>query len=380
MKTTIALLLLTALLSQSCDNDLVVPEPEEQANVTYETHPKNSTYQQALDNYRLSSRSPGSVLLIHKPADAVWIGASGQSNLAHGTSMKTTSRFRTGSITKMFIAVAIVKLAEQEKLALDETLKTHLPEMDGKISQAGKITIRHLLAHLSGIVDPPNESFRYKGDLINDPVRMSDLSVDKILETYVFGEDLHFTPGSGYSYSNTNYWLLGKIAERVTGQPLEQVMKELIFDPAQLTNTYIDKRDDRNVARGYADLYSNGVLLDVSLWDRAEGDGRADGGLISTAEDLFKFMHALFEGDLVSAASLKDMKRVQLAGCDSPYCEYGLGLELWRVESGIAYGHNGALIGIEANALYYENSGGISVLFRNRGDGSDKRWLDAVMK
>lgn len=380
MKATSIFVLLISLSTFSCENELVIPQPDEQANVTYETHANHVSYQKALDSYRVSTHSPGSILLIHKPAEALWIGSSGQSNLDHRTSMKTTTQFRTGSITKMFIAVATVKLVEEGKLTLEETLKTHLPEVEGKIPQADKITIRHLLAHLSGIVDPPNESLRYKGDLINDPVKMSALSVDQILDTYVFGKDLHFSPGSNYSYSNTNYWLLGKIIERITKQSLNTVLKELIFDPAQLTNTYIDKRDDKNVARGYSDLYGNGVLLDVSLWDKAEGDGRADGRLISSTEDLFKFMHALFEGELVSKASLAEMKKVQLPGCNSPDCEYGLGLELWRVESGIAYGHNGALIGIEANALYYENTGGISVLYRNKGDGSDKRWLEAIMK
>jgi D-alanyl-D-alanine carboxypeptidase len=134
------------------------------------------------------------------------------------------------------------------------------------------------------------------------------------------------------------------------------------------------------VSRGYADLYGNGVLLDVSLWDKAEGDGEADGGLISTAEDLYKFMDGLFGGKLVSIGTLEEMKKIQLPTCNTPYCEYGLGLEIWRTDAGTAYGHNGGLAGIEANVLYYEDNGGVSVLYKNNGNGSDKSWLDQIMK
>lgn len=209
---------------------------------------------------------------------------------------------------------------------------------------------------------------------------MYTMSLDETLEIYVYGKDLHFTPGTSYSYSNTNYWLLGKIAERTTNKTLQMLLEEIILVPLGLTSTYIEKRDDRNVTRGYADLYNNGILMDVTLWDKAEGDGEADGGLISTAEDLYRFMNGLFHGELVTLASLEEMKKIQLSSCNTPYCEYGLGLEVWRTDAGTAYGHNGGLVGIEANVLFYENTGGISVLYKNNGNGSDKSWLDPLMK
>lgn len=74
------------------------------------------------------------------------------------------------------------------------------------------------------------------------------------------------------------------------------------------------------------------------------------------------------------------MKQVQLGGCQSADCEYGLGLELWRTEAGIAYGHNGSLAGVEVNALYYVNSGGVTVLFKNNGNGSIKTEIEKLMK
>ena len=376
----IIIFLFSLSLAFACSNEIVVPIPDAGENISYANHPKNIEYQKALDDYRNNTNAPGSIMLVYKPTEDRWIGNSGKSNLEHNKSILTTSQFRTGSVTKMFTAVVILKLVEQGRLSLEDKLSDLRPSVNGKIPQADKITIRHLLAHLSGITDPPNESLRYQADIINNPIAMYTMSLDETLETYVYGKDLNFTPGSAYSYSNTNYWLLGDIAEAITGKSLQPLMDELIFTPLQLTDTYIEQRDDRNVTRGYADLYSNGVLLDVSVWDKAEGDGEADGGLISTAEDLFKFMDGLFGGKLVSASTLEEMKKIQLPTCDTPYCEYGLGLEIWRTDAGIAYGHNGGLVGIEANVLYYENNGGISVLYKNNGNGSDKSWLDQIKK
>src|SRR5690606_34710603 len=168
-----------------------------------------------------------------------------------------------------------------------------------------------LLGDVSGIFDPPNESLRYQADLINNQAAMYSMPMEDTLEEHVFGKNLHFTPGAGYSYSTTNYWSLGMIAERISHRTIQELMEEMIFIPLQMSNTYIESRDDSKVARGYADLYNNGVLLDVSLWDRAEGDGGADGGLISTADDLFKFMTGLFNGKLISPTTLKEMKKIQ---------------------------------------------------------------------
>jgi D-alanyl-D-alanine carboxypeptidase len=170
------------------------------------------------------------------------------------------------------------------------------------------------------------------------------------------------------------------IAERLSGKKIQELMSELIFRPLGMKDSYLEKRNDAGVVRGYADIYNNGTLMDVSHWDRAEGDGEADGGLISTAADLHKFMRALFSGDLISDELLTDMKRIQLSTCNSPNCEYGLGLELWRTNAGIAYGHNGGLVGIEANALYFEETGGIYVAFKNNGNGSRKTLLEDLMK
>ena len=169
-----------------------------------------------------------------------------------------------------------MKMVEEGKLSLDNILSELLPQTSGKIDKADRITLRHLLAHLSGIVDPPNESLNYQAEIVNNPTYMYNMSIETMLDKNVYDKKLHVAPGTGYSYSNANYWLLGQIAEQVGGKSLQDLMSEYIFNPLAMTKTYIDQRDDSNVARGYVDLYNNGVLMDVSHWDRAEGDGQAD--------------------------------------------------------------------------------------------------------
>lgn len=379
MKTLIsAKIVLLALASCLQETEIIKPDAGEE--IRFDNHPKNQIYTDALVNYQQNTNSPGSILLIDKPQEDLWIGAVGKSNLEYQTGMRTTNLIRTGSVTKMLTAVVIMKLVEEQKLSLETSLSTILPNMLNKIPQANQITIRHLLAHLSGIVDPPNESLQYQSDIINNPTRMYNRTIDDLLEEYVYGKELHFTPGTAYSYSNTNYWLLGKIAETITGKTIQQEMEEKIFVPLQMNETWLEKRDDHNVTRGYVDLYNNGVLQDVTVWDRAEGNGRADGGLISTADDLRKFMRGLFSGQLVSLSTLAQMKTIQLPECNSIECEYGLGLEVWRTGAGTAYGHNGALVGLEANVLWYEDNEAISVIYKNNGNFSDKSWLDQLIK
>lgn len=375
------LLILGLLLSATaCQKDNFIPQPDPAEDVSYAGHPRHREYQAELEQYRKNAQAPGAILLVKRKGEPLWVGAAGKSNLEHQTDMRTNTPFRVGSITKMFVAATVMRLVEEGKLSLDDKLADRLPKVRGKIPKADYITIRHLLSHLSGIFDPPNESTRYQLDIVDDPDRIDRMSIDQLLETYVYGRPLHFEPGQGYSYSNTNFWLLGQIVESITGKSLQQTLDDLIFTPLGMAGTYLEQRDDRNVARGYADLYGDGRLLDVSRWDRADTDGKADGGIISTAVDLMTFMDALMEGRIVSAASVELMKQVQLPGCDNIFCEYGLGLELWRTGAGIGFGHNGGSVGIEANVIYLPETGNMTVIYKNNGNGSDKSFLDKLLK
>lgn len=379
MKTYMILLIL-AISAVSCENDLYIPTPEPIQERSFSNHPKDGLYMKQLSDYTQKTNSPGGVMLIDRNGEDLWIGAVGKSNLAHDTDFQVDTPFRTGSITKMLIAVLTMQLVEQGELDLDDLLSDLHPQAAAGIPNSNRITLRHLLAHQSGIFDPPNESITYQAAILDDPEFLYNSSMMFIYNRWVFGRSLHFEPGTAYSYSNTNYWLLGDILEIQTGETLQQLMEEKIFEPLGMSSSWIERRENNGVARGYAALYGGKTLFDMSSFDRAEGDGKAAGGLVSTANDLQKFMQGLFGGNLVSPETLAEMKRIQTPGCDNPYCEYGLGLEIWRTSAGTAFGHNGSLVGIEANVLWYEETGNILVLYKNHGNFSDKSWTDALMK
>ena len=380
MKLLFSLFSLTGLLAcqqmdipqaqrQSCDPD------------SSATHLKHQTYLSELRQYRQNTGSPGSLMLIQKPGEARWAGAVGQSNLENQTDLLVCDQFRTGSITKVFVAVAVLKLQEQGLLRLTDNLAQLLPATRGNIPQAEQITVRHLLNHTSGLADPTNESIRYQLSLVDNAEERFKQTTNQLLSRYVYGKPLHFAPGSGWHYSNTNYWLLGQIIEQKTGKRLHDVLDQWIFRPLGLSATYLEVRDDRNVIRGYADIYGNGRLFDVSHWDRADSDGEADGGIVSTAADLARFMEGLFGGKLLSESSLTEMiQPTLLPSCPTGDCEYGLGIELWKTNAGRDFGHNGSSVGFEANLLYFPHNKGVFVLYKNNGNGSDKSLMDRLMK
>ncbi|GAB3175574.1 serine hydrolase domain-containing protein [Telluribacter humicola] len=360
----------------ACEQDLI-PQPNLTPTDTYTNHPNHVRYQQYLDDYVQFNRLPGAVLLLKKSNESVWAGAAGFSNLEHQTPVKTTTPFRAGSISKTFVATLIMLLKEQGKLGLDDKLVDLLPKVKGKIPQSDQISLRHLLSHTSGIFDPVNEDTYYQLNMVNNPAQRASMSADDILQRYVYGRALAFNPGERYSYSNTNYLLLGQIIEKTEGKTLQTVLDERINQPLGLKSTYIDKRVDNNVARGYADFYANNQLMDVTALDRADGDG-AYGGLVSTATDLFRFSEALFGGKLVSAATLKEMM--------TPFpvrqgeSIYGLGIDQWpSTVLGTGYGHNGSLIGAEANVFYFPDQQATFVILTNYGSGSRKDFLEEVL-
>ena len=378
MKTLLIRTLFLTLWLCSCQ-ETEIARPSAPTSTDYSAHPHHARYQKYLDDYHTRTQAPGSILLVSRPGEGVWVGTAGYANLEHRTPFGESTPFRVGSITKVFVSTLVLMSVQEGKLRLDDRLATLLPALAAQVPSSDRITVRQLLAHTSGLSDPPNQSLQYQTDIVNNPDRMAALGTEGLLRKYVFGQKLLFEPGSEYAYSNPGYLLLGLILETVEKKPLSALLQEKLAGPLGLTQTYLEPRDNPQVARGYA-LTTAHKVKDVTRWDQAEGDGRASGGLVSTVQDLHRFYRALFEGKLLSEVLLADMKKQQLAGCRGIDCEYGLGLEIWRLGGQTGYGHNGALVGIEANALYFPESHTVVVLYKNLGGGSDKSFMEELVK
>jgi D-alanyl-D-alanine carboxypeptidase len=203
------------------------------------------------------------------------------------------TKFRIGSITKQFTSAAILQLAEAGKLSLEDPISKYYAAAPASWS---KVTIRHLLAHSSGIPSYTGLPgfFERQARLPMTPEEIVRLTQDQPLE---------FEPGSGYAYDNTGYILLGYVIEKASGQRYADYLQQHIFGPLGMTGAGYD--DSSRIIPGRASGYERGpngwrnaAFIDMSL-------PFAAGGLYATVDDLLKWDQALYAAKPMSAASMK---------------------------------------------------------------------------
>lgn len=217
----------------------------------------------------------------------------GMANYELGASNIPETKFRLGSITKQFTAMAILQLEVRGRLKVADTVETFFPGYP----QGDRITIHHLLTHTSGI---PN--------MTEFPDYAATMALPTtVLETVARFKDrpLDFQPGERFSYSNSGYVLLGAIIEKVTGRPYEEFVRETIFRPLGMDDTGVDHAATvlKGRASGYEfadDLMINAPCIDMSV-------PHAAGALYSTVDDLYKWDRALYTEKLVPRAVLDRM-------------------------------------------------------------------------
>ena len=261
---------------------------------------------------------------------------------------------RVGSTVKTFTATTILLLAEEGKLSLDDLVSRYLSEeVLRDLENADQATIRQLLQHSSGLYNYiQNLSFQTAS--INDLIK--EWTPEELLE-YARGKKAYFAPGEDVAYSNTGYVLLGMVISEIEGKPFYQAFKERIFDPLAMSSTHFAANDPvpNGIIRGYVDFYSNLNIINstyYSGWDYYQ----ADGGLLSSAYDLNIFLSALFSGQILSEASMKEMLDGQTPEYLDPgffNIQYGLGVFKMETPWGDAWFHSGDAIGYYANMVYF---------------------------
>ncbi len=262
-------------------------------------------------------------------------GAAGVADINAHAAVTADTRFRIGSVTKLFTAVAVMQLVEHHDLSLDDTLARFEPSFPS----ASSITVRDLLLHRSGIADYIDTA------LANGSAQKPTTPPEILLSMAV--KPLLSAPGSAFAYSNTNYVLLGQIVERLSGLPLHEYFRSKIFEPAGMTQTFTGPPPSGiPLATGYVGrpdaTFAPADPGDIT-WYYACGDGW------STAQDLARFDLALMNGVLLQSATLQSMIAAAQPSTFGHRVSYGLGLT--RMSSGGSdplVGHHGGLPGFEA--------------------------------
>jgi D-alanyl-D-alanine carboxypeptidase len=280
--------------------------------------------------------APGALAVVRTPT-GTRRAASGFARLEPKARLRSRDRFRIASVTKPFVATVVLQLAGERRLSLDDPVERWLPHA---VPNGGSITARELLAHTSGLFDY-DEDDEWVRARIADPGR--DWSPEELVAIAVSHPPL-FAPGAGWSYSNTNYVLLGLVVEAVTGRSLADELQARLFRPLGLRSTSFPSGAtlDGRYAHGYFVSrppmpFPTGTLIDVStiLSPSAWGAGQ----IVSNADDLTRFFAALLEGRLLRAPQLAAMKT------DVAASGYGLGLRIAHTACGTAYGHDGDVPG-----------------------------------
>jgi CubicO group peptidase (beta-lactamase class C family) len=267
--------------------------------------PKFEVYMNALSNQK---RFIGSVL-VARDGKIVFSKGFGFANAELDVPNAPETRFRLGSITKQFTAAAILLLQERGKLNVTDPVCKYFDSCPNAWSE---VTIHHLLSHTGGI---PN--FTSFPDYM--PKMMLPVTTTEMIARFK-DKPLDFKPGEKWNYSNSGYFLLGAIIEKVAGESYESFLQKNIFDSLKLTSTGYDHFDVilKHRATGYS--MSKGKMVNSAFLDMTQP--YSAGSLYSTVEDLFSWNEALFGGKVVNAKSFEMMT----TPVKNNYA-YGLGVE-----------------------------------------------------
>jgi D-alanyl-D-alanine carboxypeptidase len=288
---------------------------------------------------------PGAIAHYRSAIYRPWSGAAGLGEIPAQVAMRPGDRFRAGSIPKTFLAAVTLQHVEAGTLALEQTLPTLLPEdVTSRIANADRITLKMLLNHSSGIPDWVSEEVHRQ--VAADPAKI--WTVQEAIDLASRQPPL-FPPGGGWSYSNTNYTLVGLVLERAGGKSWRAQVRERILDRLALRNTSLPEPGDRSMTGEFAHGYNvlDGETLDLSEVDPSMAGAPGGHAMITTAQDLGRFLEALLAGELFTQASTLAAMTTMI---DAPHesklpHRYGLGLEEFIIDGTTVIGHHGGTAG-----------------------------------
>lgn len=286
----------------------------------------------------LAQGAPGAMVRVDD-AGTVHQLSEGVADRATGRAITTDDRFRVGSVTKSFSAVVLLQLVDEGRLDLDAPVNTYLPGL----LPDGRITVRQVMSHRSGLYDYTNDMFARTVPGF-ESVRNKVFSYQDLVNLSLKHAPTN-APGAAYSYSNTNFVVVGMLIEKLTGNPVATEYRRRVFEPLGLTDTFY-VHPDTAIPGTHANGYltpdeAGGALVDSTA--QTVSWAQSAGAVVSSARDLDTFFSALMGGRLMSAARLAQMQQWTTVNSTQGY---GLGLRRRDLSCGVSvYGHTGTVQG-----------------------------------
>jgi CubicO group peptidase (beta-lactamase class C family) len=293
---------------------------------------------------------PSIQIAVMKDGKFIHSGAHGTADFEAGTAAATTSIYRIASCSKQFTAAGILALAEEGRLSIDDKLAKFIPDFP----QADTITLRQILNHNAGLGNhtrtKPPEAFLQISRAYRTDAEM--LALAKAMDPVYISK-----PGTGHSYSNTGFLLLGLIIARLTNAPYGEYLRTRIFDKAGLSRTRVD--DERDIVVGRVSGYTQGKNTPTGFANASFISMTFPGGagsMRSTAEELCTWHAALLSGKVLRQASVDQMLTPgRLSNGELPRnsqgrpIQYGFGVDLTDVDGRRAVSHRGTIQGFRSH-------------------------------
>jgi len=290
-----------------------------------------------------ANRSVGIVAAAFKGRNQLLLQAYGRADVERNVPMTVGTMIPIGSVTKQFTAVAILQLRDQGKLSLDDEVTKWLPELN---TGGNRITLRQILAHTGGIAEAGDMQELRAIQLMRNPTVTRD-SVYKVISRY----PPVFPAGTLEMYSNTGYWLLGRIVEKASGVPYDEYVATRIFAPLRMSRSMYCGSATQVPDRASPYGIRNGVASRIP--DIVYTGLFAAGGICSTAGDLITWLQALHGGMVLSPTSYAELISPAKLNDGTPL-RYSMGMTIAEDSHGLRYlGHGGGGFGFSSQARWY---------------------------
>ncbi len=275
--------------------------------------------------------------------------------------MAPADRFRVGSITKSFVATVLLQLVGERKLALADSLERWLP---GLVPNGRSITVRELLQHTSGLSDYVDDS-AFRTAVLTNPLRV--WTPGQLVKIAISHRPV-FAPGRRWSYSNTNFILVGLVIQAVTHRAVAFELRDRIFRPLGLRQTSFPTGPTISGPHAHGYLFYGTPLVRDTAHVSPSGAWAA-GAIVSTVDDVSTFYDALLGGRLLRPALLSEMEKFVMTSDGNGY---GLGLLSLRTACGRMFGHDGDFPGYATEAFTSPNGRRQLILFMNSDQSTNR--------